>query len=497
MIRTGVFALFFVAAASGPLAADVVIDWNSTLRRVIQDDGILNSPPLANPGWSTRTMAMVHGAMYDVFQAVDRTHRPFLYDAPSPSASKTAAAAQAAYDLLLDCYPLQQSKLDAALAMTLNALPDDQAKSDGIALGHAAASRYLTERTGDGADVMAPWPEGTVPGQWRSDPRFAPRDAWGPAWGAVQPFALTSSGQFPVPGVPALDSAAYAAAFDQVKSYGALHSVVRSEDQTRLALFWAYDRPAMGPPPVLYARNLADIAVAVGNSPEENARLFAMASVAMADAAIAAWDAKFDANFWRPISGIREGGTGGPNEIGGDGNDTTVGDPDWVPLGAPGDHPVGSADDFTPPFPAYTSGHATMGGAVFKAVELFYGTNSFQAADAATGFDPVTVDYPLTSQEPGSGSMRMFHTFTESGPVELGMEDSPEGENATSRIYLGIHWLFDQQDGNDMGNQIAGYVAANHFQPIPEPSGMALGLAAMMLAARHAAKTGRNAPATV
>lgn len=477
--------LLLSLSSPAPIRADVVLDWNATLRNVIQTDGILNSPPLANPGWSTRTIAMTNGAMYDAIQAIERTHKPFLVNASAPGASKTAAAAQAAYDILLDCYPLQQSILNSALTNSLAAVPDGPAENDGVALGHAIAQQYINERTGDGANVMIPWPEGTLPGQWRSDPLHAPQSAWGPAWGSVKTWALTNSSQIAVPGPPALSSQEYADAFNQVKDWGSVNSALRAAnpDTTKIGLFWGYDRASMGPPPVLFVRNLEEIAAATGTTPEENARLFAMASIAMADAAIAAWDVKFADNFWRPITAIRA------DDSYDDDNSATVEDPTWMPLGAPGAVPNDpndpmNEDDFTPPFPAYTSGHATMGGAVFKALELFYGTNSFMTADNKFGDDTVEADYDLTSQEFGpdgsQGMSRHYTQFTQVAPLAPLMEDSPEGENGMSRIYLGIHWIFDQRDGIDLGHGIAEYVDANYFQAVPEPGAIALTVLGLM-----------------
>jgi hypothetical protein len=196
--------------------------------------------------------------------------------------------------------------------------------------------------------------------------------------------------------------------------------------------------------------------------------MFAMASVAQADAAIAAWDVKYEVDYWRPITAIRANATHD------DDNAATIEDPTWVYLGAPGSDHAGSADDFTPPFPAYTSGHATMGGAIFKAVELFYGTNDFGVADAAIGADPVTAQYDLHSNETGGGGTREFVRFTQVGPIGPLLENSPEGENAMSRIYLGVHWRFDQEHGMALGNAIAQYAASHHFQAVPEPGTFAL-----------------------
>jgi hypothetical protein len=286
------------------------------------------------------------------------------------------------------------------------------------------------------------------------------------------------------PGTPGFADPDYVDAFNMVKDYGERTSMVRSDEQTEIGLFWAYDRPnlpgepGVGPPPVLFIENLIDIAAQVGNTDRDNARLFAMASASMADAAIAAWDVKYEEDFWRPITAIRA------DTDHDDDNMATVEDADWVYLGAPGAFPAESDDDFTPPFPSYTSGHATMGGAVFKAIELFYGTNDFGDADAAyfeLG-DAETTEYDLHSNEFGTdgqaGITRRFDKFTQEALLGPGTEDSPEGENGMSRIYLGIHWIFDQVHGMALGNAVAEYAASHYFQPVPEPSAILLGLLA-------------------
>jgi hypothetical protein len=213
---------------------------------------------------------------------------------------------------------------------------------------------------------------------------------------------------------------------------------------------------------------MTDIGNAIGNTPQDNARMFAQASVALADAIITTWDVKYDVDLWRPIVGIREGNN--------DGNPNTTGDPTWAYLGAPGNDPNSATDDFTPPFPAYTSGHATMGGAIFKSLEHFYGTNNFNIADALRGADPVTTQYTLHSTEPGGGGSRNFEHFTQIGPIGPGLENSPEGENSMSRIYMGVHWRMDQEDGQEIGRAVADYVASHYFQAVPEPGTLLLTL---------------------
>jgi hypothetical protein len=155
-----------------------------------------------------------------------------------------------------------------------------------------------------------------------------------------------------------------------------------------------------------------------------------------------------------------------------DTNDDTVGDPNWRPLGAPGADHAGFEDNFTPPFPAWTSGHATMGAALFKSIEKFFGKNSFGDIIGVPG-----AMYTLTSEEEGSGGMRSYAEFAHYGTLDLdSYAGTPDGENGISRIFLGIHWLFDQQGGLQLGHSIANYVAGNYFLAVPEPSAATLGL---------------------
>lgn len=462
--------------------ADLVTDWNSTLI-----DAIRSTSSKSNPGNSTRGMAMMNAAIYDVFQAIDRTHTPFLAAESAPGASLDAAVAQAAYGTLMNTYVEQQDMLGKVLAARLGAIPDSQAKTAGIALGNLVAQTYIKERSSDGWDTPDVYTPTPLPGHWSPDPLHPSQTAWGQAWGSVKPWAINNPDQFDsLLHPPELKSREYATAFQQVKDYGALNSPSRTTEQTTIGLFWAYDRFAMGPPPILFIRALDSISTAIGSTLADRARLFALASVAMADAVIAAWDVKYEVDLWRPITAIRAAAD--------DGNDATVADVNWTPLGAPDGDPNTSDGDFTPPFPAYTSGHATMGGAAFEALKLFYGTNDFKTADASIGVDPVTEQFTLTSEESGSGGSRDYLRFMQEGALYLGGENSPEGENATSRVYLGIHWLFDGADGVALGNAVAEDVMANHFQAVPEPRTIWLSagaVLALLVFRRRAGPTGR------
>jgi hypothetical protein len=328
--------------------ADIVTDWNATFRSAAQRDGA-DTINYASPGWSTRAMAITNGAIYDVYQSFNPTYKPFLVNTSAPSgASVDAAINQAAYETLSMSYPNEHAIIAADYRSRMDQIPDSAAKTLGMQFGHSVASAYLVDRQDDHATDSTPYTPGTLPGQWRPDPYHPTQRAWGPGWGTVTPFAIPSTAQFvsALTPPPALGSAEYTSAFNQVKSYGALNSTTRTADETSMGLFWAYDRPQMGPPPVLFDRNLEDIGKQVGNTSAQNARMFAMASVAMADAATAAWDAKFTYNYWRPVTGIHEAGNDGSSFD--DGNPNTVGDANWRPLGAPGPDPNSTADDVTP-----------------------------------------------------------------------------------------------------------------------------------------------------
>ncbi len=470
----GVLAVMCVPAMA--VALDIVQGWNSTYRMVVQSDGgnVVNK---ANPGDSTRAMAMLNGAIYDVFQSYNRTHSPFLVNTSAPNGSSLDAAVnQASYEVLMSLYPGEAPILNGDYSSRMALIAPSAAKTAGMNFGSQVAQAYIANRANDGYNVITPYVPGDGAGVWFPQPG---QSAWGPGWGTVTPFSIGNTQPYvdALPSIPALTSQAYTDAFNMLKDYGGQTSVLRTDDQEDIGLFWGYDRPSMGPPPVLFNRNVEDISSQAGNTPEENARLFAMTSVAMADAAIAAWDAKFEDNFWRPIAalkGQRANMTTGHD----DGNPNTIEDPNWQPMGAPGGDPNSTTDDFTPPFPAWVSGHATMGAATFKAIELFFGTNNFDAIDGVIGNDLM---YTLTSQEFNfsgqAGMARNYSTFTQNGPIGVGMENSPDGENAMSRIYLGIHWIFDQRDGQQLGYAVANTVAGD-FVAVPEPAAMMLALAA-------------------
>jgi membrane-associated phospholipid phosphatase len=264
---------------------------------------------------------------------------------------------------------------------------------------------------------MVPPPSGSGPGAWQpTPPAFAPYLL--PQWGFVTPFAMTNSSQFRPPGPPALTSEKYGADYNEVKALGAEVGSTRTPEQDLIALFWA-DGAGTETPPGHWNSIAQDIAAVQGNTLEENTRLFALLNIAMADAAICAWDAKFSYNFWRPVTAIRNGDT--------DDNAATVADPTWSSFIA------------TPPFPDYTSGHSTFSGAASRVLARFYDTDNI-AFTTGSDFLP--------------GVTRSFTSFS-----------AAASEAAISRLYGGIHFRSANEDGLTSGLGIGEWTFTHYMQP--------------------------------
>jgi VCPO second helical-bundle domain len=412
------------------------------------------------PGRSSRAMAMVHIAIFDAVNAIAGGYESYTGLAPARAgASMDAAIAQAARDTLVPLFPSQTASFDELLAADLSQIPDGHAKTDGIDLGHRAAAVVLTLRADDGSQYAEPrvgadFIPSNEPGKWRQDPVSLIPLVLGAYWKRVTPFAMQSAEQFRVPPPPALASAEYAAAFNEVKRLGGdgiSTATERTAEQTEIGIYWAYDgTPSLCAPPRLYNQIAVEIADQMASNEVDLARLLALVNVAMADAGIAIWESKYYYEFWRPVTGVREADEGaGPTEAG-DGNPATVGDPTFSPLGAPASNLNGP--NFTPPFPAYPSGHAGFGGALFQILRKFFGTDSISFTFVSDEFNGVTLD--------NHGNVRPLM------PRSFSSLSQAEEENGQSRIYLGIHWAFDKTEGIAQGRQVADYVFENAFVPL-------------------------------
>jgi membrane-associated phospholipid phosphatase len=404
-------------------------------------------------------MAMVHVAMFEAVNAVDRRYESYLSIPADNGASMDAAIAQAAHDTLNALYPSQAAQCDRLLADDLRQMPAGRAKQAGIALGRSIANAIVKRRTGDGSAhaeslIGVDYIPGTGPGEWRQDPISRIPVALGVKWGSVTPFVLGSVQAFRVPPPPALTSREYAEAFNEVKRLGGDGvdtPTRRSDDQTIAGIYWAYDgTPALCAPPRLYNQIAMAIADRMGSDVAEQARLLALVNVAMADAAIAIWESKYFYKYWRPVTAIREADHGtGPTGVG-DQNPVTQGDEAFSPLGAPASNLAGP--NFTPPFPAYPSGHAGFGGAVFQMLRNIYRTDDISFTFVSDELNGVTAD--------NDGNVRPLV------PRSFTSLSAAEEENGQSRVYLGIHWAFDKTAGIAQGRRIANEVFQQAFRPL-------------------------------
>lgn len=434
---------------------DALREWHEV---ALECTGLDHTPALAGetrvfgehlgPGRAARAMAIVHIAMFDAINAVVRRYRGYADTGRAPrGASLDAAVAQAAHDTLVAMWPSQRADLDLALAQDLGDVRDLADRAAGVELGKRTAAAILSRRSNDGSNHPEPrlgvdYMPATGAGVWRQDPIGQSPLALGAHWGDVKPFVLRDGDQFRLPPPPALDSVQYAAAFAVVKRLGGdgvATPTVRTEVQRQIGVFWAYDgMPSLCAPPRLYNQIALQIATQRRTGPVELARLLALLNIAMADAGVASWESKYFYKFWRPVTAIREAGAA-----------RVVADPTFVPLGAPASNLAGP--NFTPPFPAYPSGHATFGGTLFQVLRAFFGTDRIVFTFVSDEFNGATAD------NTGAVRPRIARTFQR-------LSDA-EDENGESRIYLGIHWNFDKTEGIAQGRKVASFVMDHALQP--------------------------------
>ena len=349
-----------------------------------------------------------------------------------------AAAAAAAHRVMTQIYtaPAQVAAANSFFASAVAGIPDGPGKTDGLAWGNLVADGIMAMRSSDQSTAVVSYSPTPGPGNWQpTGPAFAAAAL--PQWGGVTPWTMTSGSQFRPGGPPDLTGAIYAGDFQQVYDLGGSGSLMRTEEQTDIALFWANGGGTATPPGHwnLIAQNT--LAGRIGETEiVDRARLFAALNTSLADAAIAAWDAKYAEDFWRPVTAI--------HGADGDGNELTVQDLEWEPLLV------------TPPFPEYVSGHSTFSGAGARILAEIYGTDS--------------VSFTLASEDPSVG-VRSFSSLS-----------GAAAESGISRVYGGIHFNSANVDGLTMGNTIGFQTLKDYFQPVPEPTTGGLILAGGLLA---------------
>lgn len=449
-------------------ALDRYLMWNEI---ALDTTAIDHTPDKANPSCfgeqfgpvrAAYALAIIHIAMFDAENPISKKFVSYSGIPPvSGNVSVDRAIAQAAHDTLVALYPGQKDRLDAIFDVDIASIPGTQAAIDkGAKLGKRAADAILDLRKNDGSQLPEPrvmatcspgddtcFPANTTPGLWQIDPISNIMVALGGNWPKVTPFVMTSADQFRAPVPPSLTSDAYKLAFKEVLLLGGdpEHgtSTSRSPKQTVIAKFWSYDgTPKLCAPPRLYnqiARTIALQQKMLGVP--EIARLFALVNTAMADAGIASWESKYHYQYWRPVTGIR-------NAV-----SPLHADPTFYPLGAQDTN--ASGPDFTPPFPSYTSGHATFGGALFEILRKFWpDTTPFTFISDEWNGKNKDDDNPTIPRQLDPHSYKSF--------------SEAETENAQSRIYMGIHWQFDADQGIIQGNRVADYVFAHAFRPVKD-----------------------------
>ena len=402
-------------ALVGRESGQPVVDWNQILLSIVNTPGA--QPANIQP---TRNFAIVHAAIYDAVNSIDRSHEPYLISVRAPrDASETAAADAAAHTSLVGLYPAQQSTLDSDYAAELALVPNGPAKAMGIRVGEQVATDLLAARANDGSAVIpSPFVAGTNPGDYRSTPPNFPTPVFA-SWGQVTPFVLQRGDQFRPAAPPALTSDAYAAAINEVQSLGSATSTTRTAEQTVIGKFW-------NPPIQNFWNQIAQtVALAHHSDLPTTARLFATLNLSFADSAIAFYDAKYTYRLWRPVTAIRLADT--------DGNPLTVADPTWLPLS------VNTAAD-----PSYPGAHSTISAAGADVLASFYGDGqSFSVTSPAL-----------------PGVTRSFTSF-----------GAAAEEAGLSRIFSGQHTRLDHLAGLRLGHDVAGFVLHNALLPARDSSG--------------------------
>jgi vanadium chloroperoxidase len=471
---------------------DAILYWNDVALEANRESHTNGKNEQTGPTLSSRALGIVHLAMYDALAATSAPKLPAYLPnlpAPQPGASVDAAVAAAAHATLSKLFPSQKTFFD---------LKHLQAglQGPGIAEGHdfglLVAQRLLDDRKNDPGASDDGYPPSMARGRHRVDPDNPDQGYHAPFYGAKSKcFAVTQRHELNQP--PQVGTLEYTRALQEVRGRGIKPELMgtvaaatrRTVNQTLIGVYWGYDGAAgLGTPPRLYNQIIREVAKRIGNpdnpgnavnTPAQNARLFALVNTAMADAGILAWDQKYIWDFWRPVVGIREHDSSmGPAGTG----DNIINDdcqPDWLPLGAPatnsmfmnftppvsvyphGHTIVGWAKNFTPPFPAYPSGHATFGAAAFHITRRFYGKDA-DDRKADNLFQNLTFvsDEHNGVNKDNNGTVRPKHVRSFPNGLWQMIE-----ENGRSRVYLGVHWVFDtfavDEDGEpDYAQDIGG-----------------------------------------
>jgi hypothetical protein len=400
--------------ASSTQPVNSAIEWNRTLLSIVRTPG-------AQPATihSTRNFAILHAAIFDAVNNIDRDFQPYAVRHPhvSRKASTQAAADQAAHDVLISLYPTFAATLDSELQQDLEQIPYGRDKTDGIEEGKDVAAAILALRSNDGsATILPPFVPKPGAGNYQlTPPNLAPADFI--QWPQVTPFALTQANEFRPGPPPQLTSEDYTRSFDEVKSLGLITSTTRTADQTQIGQFWN------GNIQDFWNEIAQTAALAHHLDLAQSAHLFALLNISLADTTIAFFDTKYTYDLWRPVTAIQMAGI--------DDNPGTIADPMWIPL------PIKTAPD-----PSYPGAHSAISAAAAEVLRLSLG-------------DPIALD---VTSESLAGITRHFTSFSEAAE-----------EAGLSRIYAGQHFRFDHNAGKRLGREASDSVLSTILQPRRNP----------------------------
>src|SRR5262249_3579878 len=386
-----------------PVHADVITDWNKTAVDVMKAVSVVGNP------W-TRSMAIMHVSMADAVNVVKNRYPRFPPELPNdPNASPEAAAAAAARDILMRQYSGQKAKIEETYAASLEKVPDGPARAAGIAIGEKVAAAVFAERQNDQTNLPATYRPLTTPGVWvPTTPPLFPQYATGKPWG------MERADQFRPGPPPDLKSSLYARDYNETKDMGGAKSTKRTDAQSDAVRFWTQIN--LGP---AWYQAAAQVSERKNLSLADNARVFALLSMALANCYMVDWDAKFTYPLWGASTAIRNGDQ--------DGNDATERDASWQPLNA------------TPMHPEYPSQAGINAGAARAVLESLFGT-------APEGF--VATDIM---------DARLSRPFVSFAQMAL--------EHKEIRVWGGIHFRNSLEVGDAMGIRVAEHLVANYMKP--------------------------------
>ena len=406
--RAAAAALLLSTAVPTAARADVVSDWNAKAEAIVLDKRV--RPPTA-----ARAMAMLHVAMFEAVNSIDRRYAPYrLKLTAEKDLPKDAAAAAAAHAVLSALYPDQQASLDTGLKASLAAVPEGDARTKAVELGKRAAAEIAALRANDGINAKESYRPVTSPGVYI--PTAVPVSSTD---GAVTPWVMTSPSQFRAAPPPALTSDTWTRDLNEIREVAGANSATRSAEQTDIGRFWFMTGPRAWNPMVRQLAEIEKLDVV------DNARLFALVSLAAADSFIAVFEAKYHYNLWRPITAIRNADTTG--------NKATPRDASWLPFGQ-GTHPLGD----TPMHPEYPCAHCISSSAVGNVLKQVIGDE----------IPEVSMTSPTA---PG-----LTRKWTR---VQAYIE-----EVSSARIYAGFHYRFSTTAAEEMGRKIAELTVATQLR---------------------------------